>query len=305
MAEFTTALHPFLPFQDAEACARVRALTRHDLESHPNPDWKVRVIDGRPAFYRAFALDIIERLIAARDAGRRLVAIFPVGPVPQYRVAADIINSLRLDCSHLVSFNMDEYADEHGNTPGADFAGSFQACMLNEFFHRIDEPLRPPLSQIHFPTRDKVADYSRMIEDAGGADICYGGIGWCGHIAFWDPHLADLYPDFEEWQAQGAQCVTLHPMTIMQNALHSFRGDWSRVPPKANTIGPRDILSARHRSFWLDGAFPQSECWQAFIGRLVAYGPVTPYVPGSILQTAPTDYTWLDEVAAEVVIEFS
>ena len=42
-------------------------------------------------------------------------------------------------------------------------------------------------------------------------------------------------------------------MTIMQNALHSFGGDWSWVPPKANTIGPREILGARHRSFWLDG----------------------------------------------------
>ena len=33
-------------------------------------------------------------------------------------------------------------------------------------------------------------------------------------------------------------------MTIMQNALHTFTGDWSWVPPKAASIGPREILAA-------------------------------------------------------------
>lgn len=304
MSDFVTDMHQFLPFQDADACRKARAVTRAQLErgEHPNPDFHVRVIEGRPAFYRAFALDIIQRLIEARDNGRKLVAIFPVGPVPQFPVAADIINAIGLDCRHLVSFNMDEYADQDGNTAPADWPGSFQNVMMSQFFGKLDPKLRPPDSQINFPTKDKVKDYSKRIEDLGGADVCYGGIGWCGHIAFWDPHLADKYPDFEEWKAQGAQLVDLHPITIMQNALHSFRGDWSRVAPQANTIGPKDILGAKHRSFWLDGAFSGSDAWQAFIGRLVAYGPVNPYVPGSILQTKRTDYTFLDEVADDVVI---
>lgn len=307
MAVFTTNLHPFLPFQDAAACEMVRAITRQQLEAgeHPNPEFKISVIAGRDAFYRAFALDLVQRLLAARDEGRKLVCIFPVGPVPQYAVAADIINSLGLDCSHLISFNMDEYADAYGQTAPADWPGSFQYTMRTQFFGRLRPELRPPESQLNFPTTDKIRDYSRRIEDLGGADVCYGGIGWCGHIAFWDPHLAEQYPDFDDWRSQGAQLVSLHPITIMQNALHSFRGDWSRVPPMANTIGPRDILGAKHRSFWLDGAFSGSDSWQAFIGRLVAYGPVTPVVPGSILQTVPTDYTFLDEVADDVAIHMS
>ena len=46
-----------------------------------------------------------------------------------------------------------------------------------------------PAEQIHFPTTKTVDDYTTMIEDLGGADVCYGGIGWCGHIAFYEPHL--------------------------------------------------------------------------------------------------------------------
>ena len=142
-----------------------------------------------------------------------------------------------------------------------------------------------------------------MIEDLGGADICYGGIGWCGHIAFWEAHLGyEFGDDLESYNKEGPRIVELHPMTIMQNALHSFSGDWSWVPPKAATIGPSQILNAKHRSFWLDGDLGGGISWQRFIARLVAFGPVNTLVPGSILQTVSTDYTILGGVADNVEI---
>ena len=145
-----------------------------------------------------------------------------------------------------------------------------------------------------------------MIDDQGGADVCYGGIGWCGHIAFWEAHLADEFGgDLQVFKTLGPRVVELHPMTIMQNALHSFGGDWSWVPPKALTIGPAQILGAKYRSFWLDGDLGGGVSWQRFIGRLVAHGPVTPYVPGSILQTVPGSYTFLGGVADNVEIHMS
>jgi glucosamine-6-phosphate deaminase len=94
-------------------------------------------------------------------------------------------------------------------------------------------------------------------------------------------------------------------MTIMQNALHSFGGDWSAVPPKAATLGPAEILGARHRSSWLDGEKPGGVSWQRFIARLVAHGPVNEFVPGSLLQIALTDYTLLGGVADDVEIAMS
>ena len=103
----------------------------------------------------------------------------------------------------------------------------------------------------------------------------------------------------------GARLVELHPMTVMQNALHSFGGDWSSVPPKANTIGPREILGARHRSFWLDGDLGGGVSWQRFIARLVAHGPVNEFVPGSLLQEARSDYTILGNVADDVTIQMA
>lgn len=301
--EFTYDLARFIPFRDRAACARARAIPRAEICRHPNPAFRIAVIERPRDFYFAFALDLVDRIRRAREEGRRFTAILPVGPTPQYRWAAEMINRLGLSCHHLETFNMDEYADQDGHTPPPDWPGSFQRAMMENFFARIDTRLRPPAAQIHFPTEERIASYSRQIEDAGGADVCYGGIGWCGHIAFWDAHLGlEFGDDLDAFRRQGARLVELHPMTIMQNALHSFGGDWSWVPPKANTIGPRDILGARDRSFWLDGDLGGGVSWQRFIARLVAHGPVTPLVPGSILQQAAGSYTLLGGVADDVAI---
>lgn len=303
---FEYDLARFIDFRDLVACDRVRRIPRTELTKHANPDFQIAVADDPADFYRAFAADIVDRIRAARDEGRTFVAILPVGPMPQYELAAQMINAERLTLDHVHTFNMDEYANEDGVTAPVTWPGSFQRAMRERFFARVDRELQPPDDQIHFPTTEAISDYSARLEDLGGADVCYGGIGWCGHIAFWESHLGHEFAgDLDAYKRAGARLVELHPMTIMQNALHSFGGDWSWVPPKANTIGPREILGARHRSFWLDGDLGGGVSWQRFIARLVAHGPVSEFVPGSILQTTRTDYTILGSVADDIEIHMA
>jgi glucosamine-6-phosphate deaminase len=303
---FTYPLAQFIPFRDEAACARVRAIKRAELCNHPNPRFEIGVVDDKVEFYSRFAIDLVTRIADAAKAGRKCVLILPVGPVPQYAIAARMINHLGIDCRHLVTYNMDEYADAGGETAPADWEGSFATSMRESFFLQIREDLRPPEKNIHFPTHRNIADYHKMIEDDGGADCCYGGIGWCGHIAFWESHLGlEFGDDLAAYKEAHGRVVELNPMTIMQNALHSFGGDWSWVPPKAASIGPREILRARDRSFWLDGDLGGGVSWQRFIARLVAHGPVNTLVPGSILQETNCSYTLLGGVADDVEIDMS
>lgn len=305
MAGFTYDLAKFIPYQDAQDCARVRAIKKADLTKHKNPAFRIRIIEDSADLNLAFALDIVGRIKEARDGGRKLVAIFPVGPMGQYPIAAALINQMGVPMDHLHSFNMDEYADQDGSTAPATWPGSFQKAMMDSFYGAIDRKLRPPAKQIHFPTTKVIKDYGKMIADLGGADVVYGGVGWCGHIAFWEAHLGvEFGSDLGAYKKAGPRLVELHPMTIMQNALHSFGGDWSWVPPKANTIGPAQIVGAKHRSFWLDGAFGK-DSWQRFIARLAAHGKVNTLVPATILQTCRTDYTVLGAVAENVEIHMA
>ena len=107
-----------------------------------------------------------------------------------------------------------------------------------------------------------------MIEDMGGADVCYGGCGWNGHIAFFEPHIgAGFGDDMDAFMQQGAQIVDLHPLTIAQNSLFcdaGASGAWHRVPPKAATIGPKDLVNSKVNKCYHWFAYGDVS-WQRFI----------------------------------------
>src|SRR5665647_337285 len=157
---FQHALAHVSTFRDEAACARVREISREKITEHSNPEFKISVIDDRKEFYTGFARDLTNRIRTARDASKPFVAILPVGPVPQYDIAADLINRERLSLRHVHTFNMDEYADEEGNTAPVTCAGSFQGSMWQSFFSKIEADLRPLDANNHFPTSEVIDSYS-------------------------------------------------------------------------------------------------------------------------------------------------
>lgn len=58
-------------------------------------------------------------------------------------------------------------------------------------------------------------------------------------VPFCEPHFAQDFDSDESWKKApywlGAK---LHPLSIEQNAISSFRGSFTDVPCFANTIGP-------------------------------------------------------------------
>ena len=61
------------------------------------------------------------------------------------------------------------------------------------------------------------------------------------------------------------------------------------MPPKAATIGPADVVRAKERmEFHSLTTMGTVSSWQRMVSRLILHGPVTPYVPGSILQLLET-----------------
>ena len=300
MPKFTYEMAECLPFRDAQVFERVRRIKRADICRHPNKNFQIEVIEDQAAFGFAYVLDIVAGIRRSLEAGRRYVIILPA-PNPQYAWVAEMINRLGISCKHVHTFNMDEYADQDGRTAPRDWKGGFQYWMWRDLFGRIDPKLRMPEKQIHFPDTRNIDRYSRMIEDLGGADVCYGGIGWSGHIAFFEPHLGvPFVNDLEGYLEQGARIVDLHPITIMQSTVYCDNGrsgDWSYVPPKAYTIGPRDLKNSKLVSFWNTGYAGGGFAWQRFITRLAAHGPVTPLVPASILQVLRSELILLGAVA--------
>jgi len=302
MNEFPFEPHEVVPFRDQEAIERVRRIRREDITRHSNPDFHIHVVRDSEIGLITL-IDRFYRLKTAMDEGRE-VAFILGNPNPGYVSFARMINRFQLNCSGLWVFAMDEWADEAGNIAPESYERGFRHALLKYFYYEIDEALRPPVSQFLSPNNQNIGDYSRMLADRGGADACYSGSGWAGHIAFIDPRTPQWSRDLEEFKCQGARVVDLHPLTIAQNSLHSsfgFSGDVASVPPKAATIGPADVLGAKYRmdvnSLSTMGTFSS---WQRLITRLVAHGPVTPDIPASILQTVPTDFYMAESAAADI-----
>jgi glucosamine-6-phosphate deaminase len=303
---FEYQLARWLPFQDQEACKRARAIKKEDITRHPNPDFKIQIVKDQDFAFRLM-VDIFSRIKQAADEGQTLVLIVPQ-PEPLYAWVAHLINKFRVNCGHLVTFDMDEYADQDGNIAPETWPNSFLFNMKKNFYAKIDPELRPPESQIVGPTNENFKNYGKMIADLGGADVCYGGIGWCGHLAFIEPGSeAFKASSLEEWRQIGPRIVELTTLTVLQNSLgpeFGKSGDWSWVPPKAATIGPAEVVGAKLRSSWNGFMIGSSSVsWQRFIIRLAAHGPVTPLVPASILQTLPSELYITESGAQDIVAE--
>jgi len=300
MSNFEFQPSPHVPFRDKQAIAKCRAIRRTDIEKHPNPDFRISVVKDDDIAFIWFA-DMIARIKQSSESGEKLVMILP-NPWPGCRHVARIINKCRFNCENVWAFAMDEYADQDGNIAPEDWKFGFSYAMLNYLYYQIDEDLRPSRKQFVCFSNDNIDSYSKMLADAGGADICYSGPGWTGHLAFIEPDAPEFRAPLEEWKKMGARIVTLSPFTLAQNSLHgSFgkSGDLSAVPPKAATIGPADVIASKHR---LDshaiGIHGTSTSWQRLTTRLVLHGPVTPLLPESILQTLRTD-VYVSETIAE------
>ena len=297
---FTPSAH--VPFRDMEAIARCRAITRDDIEKHKNPGLKIRVVPDADRGY-ILITDMFHRIKTSSDEGRRLVLILP-NPAPIYRQLARLINRFRVDCRNLVLFPMDEYADQDGRVAPIIWPNSFGYAMLHNLIYQIDEDLRPPESQVHYFTTENVGDYGKMIEDAGHADVVYSGPGWTGHVAFVEPDAPEFNAPLEEWMKMGPRLVTLSPFTLAQNSLHGcfgMSGDLAAVPPKAVTIGPAEVVNARHRmELHSIGIHGTATSWQRMVSRLCLHGPVTPLLPASIHQLLKTDVFISETIAQDI-----
>ena len=302
MSEFVFQPAAFIPFRDLEAIARVRSIKREDMTKHPNPDFRITIMDAGEIEFR-WLTDMFFRIKEASEAGEPCVLITPQ-PWPNYRRLAHMLNRSRIDCRKLHTFNMDEYANEEGVTAPETWPQGFMHSMKKHFYAELAEDLRPPENQILGPTSENINDYGTMIADLGGADCCYSGPGWTGHLAFIEPDAPEFDAPLEEWKRMGPRICTLSSFTIAQNSLHGsfgMSGDLCAVPPKAATIGPAEVIAAKHRidmhAITVDGSFAS---WQRLISRLVLHGPVTPRVPESILQTLRTDVWISEESAADI-----
>lgn len=278
--------HANLPLEELE---RVRNIKREDMEYTNENGFSVRVVLN-PTL--CMVQDLFYRILMSDINDTRLTIICPNQWPDAYSAVAEMLNKFNVSARNVHAFAMDEWADEDGNVAPLTYGAGLGYSFRTHFYGRIREDLRPDVENWHVFTNENKGEgvYSSIIEEisGGGVDVVYSATGWPGHTAFIDPGCPEFKADsLEEFCRLGSRLVTEVPLTICENSLFSpmgASGDVWAVPPRAATIGPRDIVSAKERFELHNFVNPDGSSWQRMVSRLELYGPISMECPASIMR---------------------
>ena len=135
-----------------------------------------------------------------------------------------------------------------------------------------------PENQRLFPEPGKEQEYDKLIEDLGGADLCLGGLGINGHLAFNEPPEPGESVTPNEFAELGTRILPISRETKTINAYGYQRGDLRGMPEWCITVGMKQILASKRVYIALNRP------WQHGILKHVLFDKVQAEIPASLLK---------------------
>lgn len=238
------------------------------------------VCENLEELHHHFAQSIFSEIQLNNSAHNPTKLILPIGPVGQYPILQKLIEKENLSLAHCWFFFMDEYCDEDGFALSTIHPLSFKRIAKTLFLIPLKDNFGLNDEQIIFPGETNISNISNMIEDIGGIDTCYGGIGIHGHIAFNEPalNIAESEP----------RRVHLNDFTITINSIRAqVGGNIENFPKEAFTIGMKQILGARRIRLYCRNGTPYD--WANTILRIALFGKPGDDYPVTYIRNHP-DY---------------
>ena len=148
-----------------------------------------------------------------------------------------------------------------------------------------------PEDQRIFPDPKDPGAMDRLLEELGGADACFGGIGITGHLAFNEPQ-PEL--SLDEFASLPSRVLEIAPETRATNCAGDLGGALEDMPRLCVTVGMKQILGARKLRL---AVFRD---WHRAVCRRAAYGEVTTAFPVTMAQNHPDALLIVNNVAARL-----
>lgn len=224
---------------------------------------KLLVCPDIDELHQHFARSIAAEIKTNNTKGKSTKLILPVGPVGQYPMLAEIVNSERISLKQCWFFMMDEHCDDNGIVLPPDHPLSFRHTFDEQFASRVQRSLMLPAKQLIFPDHLNVQTLKDRIEAVGGIDTTYGGIGIHGHVAYNEPepNVRDSDP----------RLVYLNDFTRTINAIRAeIGGNLECYPRKGVTLGMRQILGAKRIRLYCRNGIALD--WANTVLRLALFG---------------------------------
>lgn len=253
------------------------------------------IYDRAGDMFERLAREIADLIKTKNAAGEPTVLILPVGPKKHYPRLVEICNAERISWRTVTCFNMDEWMDWQCRLLPLDHPWSFKGYMHRNLYEKLDPELRPLESNLFFPDPENMRLYSGWIAERGGADLCYGGFGYSGHIANNEPPFSRWWHvGLDDMRNSTTRILPLNDETLIAFSHRSAGGDTKMIPPMAVTIGMKDILSSKRLLLISD-----SGAWKQHTLRVLLMHEPTVDYPCTLAQEHSNCEVWVDRATAE------
>lgn len=243
-----------------------------------SPKIPLIVREDNATVFKELAEEMVEEIKRKNALGEKTVFICPVGPVGQYPYFVSMVNEQNISLKNVWFINMDEYLTDEKQWIPKEHRLSFRGFMDRAVYTQIKPELVMPKEQRIFPDPNNVAYIPELIEKLGGVDICFGGIGINGHVAF-NEASDELTP--EEFLELKTRVLEISKETRAVNSIGDLNGAMDDMPHYCITIGINEISKARKIRL---GCFRD---WHRSVVRHAAYGEKSAHFPVSLLQGHP------------------
>ena len=289
-----------------EMCRWCR-IPAEQLVNHPESKIQLKVYDDKNEVSVVTGNMMAEEVIENNKAGKPTKWILPAGPMGQYRYFADRVNTERISLKNVYVFHMDDFLDWQGRPfPEVDNYYSLKANMIHGFYGLIDQELNVPEENRFFPGIYDIDAIDKKVEELGGVDTVYGGLGYRGLVAFCEAPDSPYYDiTVDEYAKSKTRIVHLNADTLISLSERDIGGFVQIVPPMAVTIGFKSMLSAKKAVFMVTtGSWKQTSVRVLMFSEPTVEYPATlfpKYVPKVIVlaDTNTTQPPLTDEIYAE------
>lgn len=205
--------------------------------------------------------------------------IFAAAP-SQNEFLEALCQDARVDFSRVVAFHMDEYVGLPADAPQG-----FGNFLRQRLFGRV------PFKRVHYlnggaaDPEAECARYAALLREKP-IDIVCMGIGENGHIAFNDPHAADLN------DPRDVKVVELDGVCRMQQVHDGCFARLEDVPTRALTLTASRLRRAGHHFCIVPAATKRAAV------RRALYGPVENACPATALRLCSDARLFLDQDSA-------
>jgi len=292
-------------------------LSAHELQP------QLRIYKTPEALGEVLAKEIVDTIRANQQIGKPTVLGLATGstPLPAYKALKRILLEEKLDLTHLITFNLDEYVDLPSDHPQS-YHHFMYENLFSDLLQSDNNPLGIRPENIHIPNayakknkdlsreelqalnhafpskknrkvlnkeekewilQARAEEYEKLLSEYDSIDLQILGIGTNGHIAFLEPGSSFTGK---------TSLVQLTENTRKDNARFFEGNDKETVPEYALSMGIHTILQAKKIVLLATGEY------KAEIVKSVLESSVTPEIPATALRLHPHVVFYLDQTSA-------